>query len=131
MKILVIDDEESIRTMVAIPLRRRGYEVFECANGADGLELAQRHSPDLVICDYIMSEMDGYQVLLALRENPRTANIPFILMTGYPEAAGLGPVQSKATTGYLKKPFLPKDLLRLVEEQLAANASRENAASGE
>src|SRR5512139_1901523 len=88
-KILVIDDEEWLRDMVKIALMDRGYAVIEADNGALGIEVARRELPDLILCDVRMERVDGYLTLATLREEPATASIPFILITGMADTAGM------------------------------------------
>ena len=88
-KILVIDDEEWLREMVQMALRQRGYEVIEAGDGAAGIDRARKELPDLILCDVNMDKVDGYLTLSSLREQPATASIPFILMTGLADNAGM------------------------------------------
>src|SRR6266446_2851877 len=88
-KILVIDDEEWLREMVQLALRQRGFDVLQAENGAVGIEVARRELPDLILCDVNMEKVDGYLTLSALRNEPATASIHFILMTGLADNAGM------------------------------------------
>ena len=88
-KILVIDDEEWLREMIQLALSQRGFKVVEAANGTDGIEVARRELPDLILCDVNMGKVDGYLTLAALRTEAPTAAIPFILMTGMADNAGM------------------------------------------
>ncbi|MGH7972986.1 MAG: response regulator, partial [Limisphaerales bacterium] len=88
-KILVIDDEQWLREMVHMALQQKGYEVVEAENWAAGIEVARKVLPDLVLCDVNMDKMDGYLALASLRNDPATAPIPFILMTGLADNAGM------------------------------------------
>ena len=90
-KILVIDDEEWLREMVHMALRQKGFDVIEAENGAVGIEKARKELPDLILCDVNMEKVDGYLTLSALRSEPTTAAIPFILMTGLADNAGHAP----------------------------------------
>ena len=81
-KILVIDDEEWLRDMVQLALRQKGFEVIQAENGTLGIEAARKELPDLILCDVNMERVDGYLTLSALRSEPATASMPFILMTG-------------------------------------------------
>jgi len=97
-KILVIDDEEWLREMVQLALAQRGYDVVEAPNGAAGVQVARKELPDLVLCDVNMEKMDGYGALSSLRNEPATASIPFILMTGLADNAGCATAWSWART---------------------------------
>ena len=88
-KILIIDDEEWLREMVNMALCQKGFEVIEAENGGAGIEIARKELPDLILCDVNMEKVNGYATLSSLRESPATASIPFILMTGLADNAGM------------------------------------------
>lgn len=117
-KILVIDDEEWLREMVNLALRQRGYEVVEAENGAVGIEKARAELPDLVLCDVNMEKVDGYLTLSSLRSDPVTAAIPFILMTGLADNAGMRHGMELGADDYLPKPFTIDALYAAVEARL-------------
>ncbi len=104
-KILVIDDEEWLREMILLALSQKGYEVIEAESGAVGVEKARQILPDLVLCDVNMRQMDGYRTLSSLRGEPTTAAIPFILMTGAADTAGMRHGMELGADDYLPKPF--------------------------
>ena len=81
-RILVIDDDEQVCEMIASSLRLEGFETMQARDGHKGIEAAREHSPDLIICDVMMPNLDGYATLSALRQDPATATIPFIFLTG-------------------------------------------------
>ena len=118
MKILIVDDDPDVRNFVSTVLKKRGYDVVEADDGTTGLQAAQAQLPDLIICDYLMSTMDGYEMVLALRKEPLTAEIPFILMTGEIERAGLRHSENKPPDDFLEKPVSASDLIRAVEARL-------------
>src|SRR5437867_4577482 len=127
-KILVIDDEEWLREMVHLALNQRGFEVVEAENGASGLEVAQRELPDLILCDVNMQQGDGYSTLSNLRNKPTTASIPFILMTGLADNAGMRYGMELGADDYLPKPFTIDALYAAVEARLKkAQALRQEA----
>ena len=111
-KILVIDDEEWLREMIQLALRQRGFEVIEAANGADGIEKARKELPDLILCDINMGKVDGYLTLSSLRNEAPTAAIPFILMTGLADNAGMRHGMELGADDYLPKPFTTDGALR-------------------
>src|SRR5882757_7564982 len=117
-KILVIDDEEWLREMIQLALRQKGYEVIEAENGAVGIEKARKHLPDLVLCDVNMQKVDGYLTLSSLRSEPATAAIPFILMTGLADNAGMRHGMELGADDYLPKPFTIEALYAAVETRL-------------
>jgi signal transduction histidine kinase len=116
--ILVIDDDADFRAVVTEALRQRGFEVLEATNGEAGVEMANAHLPDLVISDVNMDRKDGYGVLACLRENSRTAGIPFILMTGLADEAGMRRGMEQGADDYLPKPFTIGSLYATVEARL-------------
>ena len=117
-KILVIDDEEWLREMIQLALRQRGYEVIEARNGHDGIEQARAELPDLILCDVNMGKVDGYLTLAALRTEAPTAAIPFILMTGLADNAGMRHGMELGADDYLPKPFTTEVLYAAVEARL-------------
>ncbi len=117
-KILVIDDEEWLREMVQLALRQKGYDVVEAENGAVGIEVARRELPDLILCDVNMERVDGYLTLSSLRNEPGTASIPFILMTGLADNAGMRHGMELGADDYLPKPFTIDALYAAVEARL-------------
>lgn len=117
-KILVIDDEEWLREMIQLALRQKGFEVIEAANGSDGIELARRELPDLILCDINMGKVDGYLTLSSLRNEAPTAAIPFILMTGLADNAGMRHGMELGADDYLPKPFTTDGLYAAVDARL-------------
>src|SRR5438445_8827209 len=117
-RILVIDDEEWLREMVHLALSQRGYEVLEAGNGVSGIEVAQKQLPDLILCDVNMEKLDGYSTLSSLRNENSTAAIPFILMTGLADSAGMRHGMELGADDYLPKPFTIDALYAAVEARL-------------
>src|SRR5258706_15218232 len=117
-KILVIDDEEWLREMVQLALSQKGYDVIEAKNGAVGVEVAQKQLPDLILCDVNMEKMDGYGTLSSLRNQPGTAAIPFILMTGLADNAGMRHGMELGADDYLPKPFTIDALYAAVDARI-------------
>lgn len=114
--------------MVRMALQQRGYEVIEAENGMTGAEAARRELPDLILCDVNMEKMDGYLTLSALRSEPATAGIPFILMTGLADNAGMRRGMELGADDYLPKPFAIDGLYAAVEARLKkAEALRQEA----
>src|SRR5215471_5594722 len=117
-KILVIDDEDWLREMVHMALGQKGYDVIEADSGANGIDVARRELPDLVLCDVNMERIDGYRTLASLRNEPATASIPFILMTGLADNAGMRHGMELGADDYLPKPFTIDALYAAVEARL-------------
>jgi signal transduction histidine kinase len=117
-KILVIDDEEWLREMVVMALGQKGFNVIEAENGSVGIEKARRELPDLILCDVNMQKVDGYLTLSSLRNEPATASIPFILMTGLADNAGMRHGMELGADDYLPKPFTLDALYAAVDARL-------------
>ena len=121
-KILVIEDESLIRENIVELLEAEDFEVFDAENGNIGVKLAYEHQPDLILCDVMMPELDGYGVLMKLQENPITATIPFIFLTA---KADLGDVRKAMQLGaddYLTKPCTATELLKAIVIRLEKHA---------
>jgi two-component system, sensor histidine kinase and response regulator len=118
-KLLVIDDEPSFREVLADTLREAGYEVEEASDGAKGVIRAREVRPDLILCDIMMSGLDGYDVLAALRQDPWSALIPVIFLTGVDHNVGLRKGMELGADDYLVKPVRAEELVRAIEARLA------------
>ena len=117
-KILVIDDEEWLREMIHLALKQKGFTVVEAANGAEGIEIARKELPDLILCDVNMEKVDGYLTLTSLRNEAPTAAIPFILMTGLADGSSMRHSMELGADDYLSKPFTIAALYAAVEMRL-------------
>jgi two-component system sensor histidine kinase/response regulator len=127
-KILIIDDEEWLREMVNLALRQKGFDVIEAQNGARGIELARKELPDLILCDVNMEKVNGYATLSSLRGETTTASIPFILMTGLADNAGMRYGMELGADDYLPKPFTIEGLYAAVEARLKKSMALRQAA---
>ncbi len=116
--ILVIEDDASLRQMVIRALKEDGYAVLAAENGLEGSEMALSHPPGLVLCDVRMDKMDGYGTLETLRNDPRTKTVPFILMTGQADYAGMRQGMELGADDYLPKPFTVPELRAAVRARL-------------
>lgn len=127
-RILVVDDEEWLREMVRLALVQKGFEVLEAENGVEGIDTARKELPDLILCDVNMEQMNGYLTLSVLRNEPATAAIPFILMTGLADTAGMRHGMELGADDYLPKPFTIDGLYAAVDTRLKkAQALRDEA----
>lgn len=118
MTILVIEDETQMRRNVASILRMEGYEAHEAENGREGLALARRQRPDLIVCDVMMPELDGYGVLRALQDDPATMTIPFLFLTAKATPADVREGMNLGADDYLVKPVRRIDLLAAITARL-------------
>lgn len=117
-RILVIDDEAKLRQQFAALLSLEGFTVIEARNGREGVDLARREQPELVLCDITMPEMNGHRVIEALRADPSTAHLPFIFLTGWSEKDDVRTGMNLGADDYLVKPVAPADLVAAVHARL-------------
>jgi serine/threonine-protein kinase PpkA len=117
-KILIIEDDAGIRRSLALSLKTEGYAVTEAPNGRVGLELAAAEAPALIICDINMPEMDGYEVVTALRRDSALASIPFVFLTARGERAEIRRGMNLGADDYLTKPCTREELLEAVKVRL-------------
>ncbi|MFD1094268.1 response regulator [Salegentibacter chungangensis] len=118
-KILLIEDDVTVRENTAELLELSNYEVITASNGKLGVEKAKHSIPDIIVCDIMMPEMDGYGVLQALSGNSETANIPFIFLSAKTEHKDIRKGMDLGADDYLTKPFEEEDLLSAIESRLA------------
>lgn len=122
-KILVIEDEKSVRENILDLLEAEDFDTIAAANGRIGVELAVSEVPDLILCDLMMPEIDGYGVLIALREESLTANIPFIFLTARAARADFRQGMELGADDYLTKPFTRDELLSAIASRLSKQAN--------
>ncbi|MBP0027923.1 EAL domain-containing protein [Roseofilum sp. Guam] len=123
--ILVIEDNPEIISNVVEFLEAEDFETLSAENGRIGLELAFAHRVDLILCDVMMPELDGYGVLNALRQNPATATTPFVFLTAKGERQDLRTGMNLGADDYLIKPFTPDELLEAIAARLSRSAQLE------
>jgi CheY-like chemotaxis protein/CRP-like cAMP-binding protein len=116
--ILIVDDHDDIRENIAEILSLGGYKTFMAENGKKGIELAIKEKPDLIVCDIMMPELDGYGVLHLLRKNPETENIPLIFLTAKAERGDLRKGMEMGADDYVTKPFEELELMNAIESRL-------------
>jgi DNA-binding NarL/FixJ family response regulator len=121
-KILIVEDEPQMRRNMQLILEREGFAVVVAAHGGEGIVLAKRELPDLVLCDVMMPEVDGYGVLGALRAERATATIPFIFLTAKGEATDIRSGMNLGADDYLTKPVSVDDLLAAIQARLTRTA---------
>lgn len=122
-KILVIEDDNVTRNLYLMGLEAKGFDTIGADNGLAGIQQAQEHIPDLVICDITMPDMDGYSVLTTLRQDPVTAIIPFIFLTGSSTKADVRKAMELGADDYLTKPSTLDELLRAIAIRLQKQAT--------
>ena len=117
-KVLVIEDNKDIRENIAEILTMAGYEAIEACDGKAGVALSVKHLPDIILCDIMMPELDGYGVLFMLNKNKATGNIPFIFITAKSEKPDHRKGMEMGADDYLTKPFDDIELLNAIESRL-------------
>jgi len=117
-RVLVVDDERSIRMLCRVNLTAAGIEVLEADNGRDAVELIRRELPDLVLLDVMMPDLDGWEVARRLAADPKTREIPIVFLTARAGEADRRLGEQLGAVGYVVKPFDPVRIGDLVEEVL-------------
>jgi CRP-like cAMP-binding protein/CheY-like chemotaxis protein len=120
-RILLIEDNAEMRENTAEMLELAGYEVQVAENGKVGVKMAHAAVPDLIICDIMMPELDGYGVLYMLAKNPQTSTIPFIFLTAKAEKSDYRKGMNLGADDYVTKPFEEMELLEAVDIRLKKN----------
>lgn len=120
-KILLIEDNPEMRENTAEILILAGYEVTTAINGKEGVSIVHQSEPDLIVCDVMMPELDGFGVLRILNHNPTTSHIPFIFLTAKAEMSDLRKGMNLGADDYLTKPFDDIELLDAIEMRLKKN----------
>jgi DNA-binding NarL/FixJ family response regulator len=123
-KILVIEDEPEMRRNLATVLRFEKFYPLPAENGMVGVQLAKKEKPDLILCDVMMPEMDGYGVIAALRADPATVTIPLIFLTAKGEKPDIRAGMNLGADDYLIKPVAKPDLLAAIQSRLERAAQQ-------
>ncbi|KAF4530877.1 hypothetical protein B566_EDAN018917 [Ephemera danica] len=119
LRVLVIDDSNTIRRSAEIFLRQGGYEVMLAEDGFDALSKVNDHAPQLVFCDILMPRLDGYQTCAIIKRNPRFTHLPVIMLSSKDGLFDKARGRMVGAEDYLTKPFTKEQLLRAVEQYRA------------
>lgn len=118
-KILVIEDEATLQKALVEVLEQTGYDVLSALDGEKGFELATNDIPDLILLDIILPKMDGFEVLKGLKANPKTENIPVIILTNLGDVSSVQQALELGANSYLvKADFHLDDVIQKVERTL-------------
>jgi signal transduction histidine kinase len=117
-RVLIIDDDLEMRDQIATTLLGAYYETYTAVDGQDGVNKALQSPPDLIVCDMMMPNMSGKEVLMELREHPETATVPFIFLTAVDSRDSVRQSMNLGADDYLFKPLMPGDLLTAVGTRL-------------
>jgi twitching motility two-component system response regulator PilG len=116
IKVLVIDDSNTIRRSAEIFLKQGGYEVLLAEDGFDALSKVNDHDPDLIFCDILMPRLDGYQTCAIIKRNARFADLPVIMLSSKDGLFDKARGRMVGSEDYLTKPFTKDQLLAAVEQ---------------
>lgn len=116
--VLIIEDNKEIRENTIELLELAGYRVIDVEHGKAGIEAAERELPDIILCDIMMPQADGYEVLESLKSNASTSNIPFIYLTASAEKKEIQKAMDMGANAYICKPFDVNELMDTVERLL-------------
>ncbi|MDD5528663.1 MAG: response regulator [bacterium] len=118
-KILIIDDEYNLCTLLRFHLQMEGFKVFTAHNAADGVEAAKTKLPDLILLDVKMPDTDGIQVCKILRRNRKTKHIPIFMITGLSQMGIMEDAFKAGANDYISKPFDVTTIVELVTEKFS------------
>lgn len=119
-RVLVIDDEAPIRLLCRVNLEAEGMEVIEAPDGPQGLDVARRESPDVILLDVMMPGLDGWRVAEQLLDDPATASVPVVFLTARADLRDRARGMDLGGLDYITKPFNPVELASLVSSVVAA-----------
>lgn len=118
-KILIIDDEKDIVEMMKIMLRREGFEILTALNGKSGVIIAKEEIPDIILLDIMMPDVSGFQVCKELKEDPKTRDIPVVIISVKSSEMDITKALEMGATDYFKKPFTREVLIGKIKEIIA------------
>ena len=119
-KVLVIDDELDVLLLCRVNLSHAGLQVQEAKSGEAGLDSALEDTPDAVVLDLMMPEMDGFEVLKRLRDNERTSHVPVVILSARTGEAVRARCVALGANDYLTKPFFPEELIECLDDLISA-----------
>ncbi len=125
-RILYIEDNEQNLYLVTFLLKRKGYEVLQAQEGREGIDVATREKPDLILLDIQLPSMDGYTVAKLLRSNPELAKTPIVAVTSYAMSGDREKALAAGCTGYIEKPINPDTFLNQIAVYLKTDPTGES-----
>lgn len=117
-KILIVDDDEEVLKLLTIRLKQEGFEIIAASNGEGCIKRSEEESPDLIVLDIVMPGMDGYSALKEMRRNPKTHDIPVIMLSGKEEEKVRDLFAFQHISDYIEKPFELDDLVSRINKAL-------------
>ena len=118
--VLIVDDDESVREYVRVNLEAEGYTVREAGNAEEGLQVLEESTPDLVLLDVMMPQVDGWEMLRRLHERHGVGAIPVVMFSGKVDERTVGEAASRGAQGFIGKPFEPKQLIEQTKQLLSS-----------
>ena len=116
--VLIVDDDERLREYVRVNLEAEGYEVREAGSAEEGLEALGERSPDLILLDVMMPQVDGWETLRRIQEHTGVGAIPVIMFSGKVDEQAATEAESRGAQGFIGKPFDPRSLIESTKQQL-------------
>jgi len=126
-KILIVDDEKELVKLITFHMTIAGYDVLSAKNGIEALEICEQEKPDLVILDIMLPGIDGWEACRRLRQNPKTINIPIIILSALSEIDDKLKGFNLGTDDYVTKPFSPRELVVRVKRVLLRSENKASA----
>ena len=123
MRIMLVEDNDDSREVIRFELEKLGYEVTEATNGGEALKAAIKHSPDLILMDLSMPEVDGFQAIAALRAVTPLVQLPIVAITAYPQSYWRDKAEDAGFAEYIQKPVSPDQLLEVLRKHLKSKVA--------
>jgi two-component system, cell cycle response regulator DivK len=117
-KVLIVEDQMELRAINSLFLESRGYQVVATDNGLEGVRLAREQRPDLILMDLSVPVLDGFGAMEQLKHDPRTQDIPILVLTAHPYGSVGRRARAAGCDGFLRKPCDPQRLLEEVRERI-------------
>ena len=121
--VLIVDDDEGVREYVRVNLEAEGYEVREAGSAEEGLEALGERSPDLILLDVMMPQVDGWETLRRIQEHTGVGAIPVIMFSGKVDEESASEAASRGVQGFIGKPFDPRSLIESTKQQLPVSVA--------
>jgi DNA-binding response OmpR family regulator len=119
-KLLIVDDEDGVRSLVRMTLDSDAYQILEAEEGRQALEIARAHHPDLILLDVMLPDLSGFDICRDLKSDPLMASTTIVMLTARAQQSDVGEAEAAGADGYFTKPFSPVALMRKVESILGA-----------